>query len=229
MLEGDTNTQTEEHLNEEEVLQRLRDITGEPAPAAAPEPEPAAKPAPAVEELDADAAVGNPPRRHRGWAAAIIALLLLLLAGQLVHHYRQALVADPWLEKPLQWVYARFGVTLEPAWNLAAYDLHQLGGEALALNSTTLVLRASVHNRSPNAQPPPLIRVRLQDRYGNTLSTTAVPPDGYLKSAPPQRMAPDQRLDAELRLEDPNRQAVGWDLDACLPGADGALHCASDP
>ncbi len=74
-----------------------------------------------------------------------------------------------------------------------------------------------------------MIRVRLQDRYGNTLSTTAVPPGDYLKGAIPPRMAPDQRLDGELRLEDPNRQAVGWDLDACLPGADGALHCASDP
>lgn len=218
VLEGDTFTQTEEHIDQEEVRQRLRDITGEPEPA---------PPAP-VEELDADAAVGNPPRQHWGWVASVV-VLLLLLAGQLVHHYRQALVATPWLEKPLQWTYARFGVTLEPAWNLAAYDLRQLGGQALAPNSTTLVLRATVHNKAPAAQPPPLIRVRLQDRYGNTLSTTAVPPVDYLKVAPPARMAADQRLDAELHLEDPNLQAVGWELDACLPGSDGALHCASDP
>jgi hypothetical protein len=71
--------------------------------------------------------------------------------------------------------------------------------------------------------------VRLQDRYGNTLSTTAVPPADYLNGPVPARMAPDQRLDAELRLEDPTRQAVGWDLVACLPGADGKLHCADDP
>jgi predicted Zn finger-like uncharacterized protein len=237
VLEGDTYTQVEEHVDEEEVMQRLRDITGEPDPdkSAAPEPEPEPDPAPQPPppaaqpaEFDADAAVGNAPRRHWGWAVAIVALLLLL-TGQVVHYYRQALVAKPWLEQPLRWVYGLFGVALEPAWDLAAYDLIRLGGEPETLNSTTLVLRASVHNRAPSAQPPPLIRVRLQDRYGNTLSTTAVPPADYLKTAPPLRLAADQRLDVELRLEDPNRQAMGWELDACLPGSDGALHCAHDP
>lgn len=229
VLEGDTYTQVQEHVDEEEVMQRLRDITGEPDPAmpAAPEPEPP-PPAPPPAEFDADAAVGNAPRRHWGWAVAI-AVLLLLLAGQLVHYYRQALVVQPWLEQPLRWVYGLFGVELEPAWDLAAYDLVQHGGESAALNSTTLVLRASVHNRAPAAQPPPLIRVRLQDRYGNTLSTTAVPPADYLRIAPPRRLAADQRLDVELRLEDPTRQAVSWELDACLPGSDGALHCANGP
>lgn len=236
VLEGDTFTQVEEHIDEDEVLQRLRDITTPPEPPAAPppppqaaaQPRPAPEPASPVEELDADAAVGNPPRPHWGWRVAAIALLLLL-AGQLVHQHRQALVTRPWLERPLQKLYAPFGVQLEPVWDLRAYEPVQLGGEALAPNSTTLVLKASVHNHAPIAQPPPLIRVRLQDRYGNTLSTTAVPPADYLKGAVPARMAADHRLDAELRLEDPTRQAVGWDLDACLPGSDGALHCASDP
>ncbi len=221
VLEGDTYLQTEEHVDQDEFDQRLRDITGEPAMAEAD--------AHAAPEQDIDAAaLLAPPRRHWGWALAVVALLLLL-AGQLAHHYRQTLVANPWLEKPMQGIYALFGVRLEPAWNLAAYDLRQLGGEALALNSTTLVLRATVHNRAPNAQPPPLIRVRLQDRYGNALASIAVAPTDYLKTRVPDRMAADQRLDAELRLEDPNRQAVGFELDACLPGAEGALHCANDP
>jgi predicted Zn finger-like uncharacterized protein len=231
VLEGDTYTQVEEHIDHEEVRQRLRDITGVHERAATAEPEPAP---PTAEfdadaaEIDADAAVGNPPRRHWAWRVAAVSLLLLL-AGQLAHGHRQALVANRWLEGPLQGLYGIFGVTLEPAWDLAAYDLRQLGGQALAPNSTMLVLKASIHNRAPNAQPPPLIRVRLQDRYGNTLSTTALSPDDYLKGPTPRRMAADARLDAELRLEDPNRQADGWDLDACLPAADGALHCASDP
>jgi hypothetical protein len=223
VLEGDTYTQVEEHLDDEEMRRRLRDITGEPPPleeaVAAAEPE---------IELDADAAVGNPPRRHWGWAAAIAGLALLLV-GQLVHHSRQALVANAWLEAPMKGLYGLFGVTLEPEWDLDDYELRQLGGEALALNSTTLVLRATIQNRAPGSQPPPLIRVRLQDRYGNTLSTTAVPPADYLRVAVPRRMGADQRLDAELHLEDPNRQATSWDLDACLPSVDGKLHCASDP
>ena len=214
VLEGDTYLQTEEHVDQEEIRERLQAITGVHEPMV-------------EEQIDVDEIVGNPPRQHWGWKLAL-ALLLLLLAGQVVHHYRQALVANRWLERPLQSIYGLFGVTLEPAWDLTAYDLRQLGGEALALNSTTIVLRATVQNHATHAQPPPLIRVRLQDRFGNSLSTTAVTPDDYLKGSVPARMAPDQRLDVELRIEDPNRQAVSFDLDACLPAADGALHCAHD-
>jgi len=214
VLEGDTYLQTEEHLDEDEVRERMRDFTGEPEPVA--------------EEIDADAAVGNPPRVHWAWRVLVV-LLLLALAGQVVHHYRQKLVAIAWLEKPLHAVYAPFGVELEPAWDLAAYDLRQLGGEELAPNSPIIVLRASVQNRAPHAQPLPLIRVRLQDRFGNSLSTSALEPADYLQGPPPAHMAPDQRLDVELRLQDPNRQAVSFDLDACLPSADGAPHCAHDP
>jgi predicted Zn finger-like uncharacterized protein len=214
VLEGDTYLQTEEHLDEEQVRQRMRDFTGESESL--------------PEEIDADTAVGNPPRRHWAWRVAA-ALLLLLLAGQLVHHYRQVLVATPWLEKPLQALYAPFGIKLEPAWDLAAYDLRQLGGEELAPNSSTIVLRATVQNRAPHAQPLPLIRVRLEDRFGNVLSTTALEPADYLNGQAQTRMAPDQRLDVELRLEDPNRQAVSFDLDACLPATDGTPHCAHDP
>ncbi len=91
--------------------------------------------------------MGNPPRRHWGWAAAIAALVLLL-AGQLDHHNRQALVAKPWLEKPLQWVYGLFGVELEPRLEPRRLRPGPARRRALALNSTTLVLRASVHNRA---------------------------------------------------------------------------------
>ncbi len=224
MLEGDTYTQVEEHLDEEQMAQRLRDMTGEPAPFEADAvAEVAVEPA---VELDADAAVGNPPRRHWGWAAAIAGLALLLV-GQLVHHSRQALVTNPWLEGPMKGLYGLFGVTLEPEWNLDDYELRQLGGEALALNSTTLVLRASLQNDAPSAQPPPVIRVQLQDRFGHTLSTTDIPPADYLRGTVPKRMGAGERLDIELHLEDPNRQATSWNLDACLPGVDGKLHCAN--
>jgi hypothetical protein len=239
VLEGDTYLQTEEHLDQEEVQQRLRDITGprldREATASTPALQPStAQPIPQrassepTPEIDADAAVGNPPRLHWAWKVAAL-LLLLLLAGQVVHHYRQALVANRWLEKPLHGLYALFGVDLHPAWDLGAYDLRQLGGEAMAQDSTTIVLRATVQNRATVAQPPPLVRVRLQDRYSNLLSTVTLAPADYIKGTVPVRLAPDQRLDAELRLEDPSRQAGSFELDVCLPAADGTIHCAHDP
>jgi predicted Zn finger-like uncharacterized protein len=234
VLEGDTYLQTEEHLDEEEVEQRLRDITGprldRDAVAAASLPPVAVKQAASEPppEIDADAAVGNPPRAHWAWKVAAV-LLLLLLAGQVVHHHRQALVARAWLEKPLHGLYAMFGIDLHPAWDLSAYDLRQLGGEAMTQDSSSIVLRATVQNRATVPQPPPLIRVRLQDRYSNALSTVTLAPADYIKGTVPDRMAPDVRLDAELRLEDPSRQAGSFELDVCLPDAGGTTHCAHDP
>ena len=126
-------------------------------------------------------------------------------------------------------MYSLFGVQLEPRWDLKAYDLRQLGGEAMPGDAAKIVLRATVQNRAASSQPPPLIRVTLQDRFGNALSTTAVAPQDYLRGAAPSRIAADQRLDAQLTLDDPNRQAVGFELDACLPDGAGKLHCSSDP
>jgi Protein of unknown function (DUF3426) len=216
VLEGDTYLQTEEHLDVDEVRERLRGFSVE------------REPEPAPGEIDADAAVGNPRRAHWAWRVLVV-VLLLVLGGQIVHHYRQALVAVPWLEKPMRALYAPLGIQLDPAWDLAAYDLRQLGGAELAPNSTTIVLRASLQNRAPHAQPPPLIRVRLEDRFGNKLSTTELGPGDYLDGQSLASLAPDQRLDVELRLQDPDRQAVSFDLDACLPADDGKPHCAHDP
>lgn len=240
VLEGDGFLQTEEHVDEDEVDAQLQELvrqmdTGQPSDTGDdfeviqhPDEEVVMETAvDAADEFDADWAVGNAPRQHRGWTVAA-GLLLLTLLMQIVHVNRQSLVAHPWFERPLQAVYAVFGVILEPKWNLRAYDLRQLGGEA-AGTSANIVLHASVHNRAASSQPPPMIRAVLQDRFGNALSTTAISPQEYLHGDVPARMAPDQRLDAELSLRDPNKQAVGFELDACLPGADGKLHCSADP
>jgi predicted Zn finger-like uncharacterized protein len=247
VLEGDTYLQTEEHVDETEVDAQLQQIARQisedeqaharqelasaqdlQAPDMAaeevvmesePEPEP---------ELDADAAVGNAPRLHWAWTAAA-AVLLVLLLGQIVHHNRQGLVSSAWMERPLRSAYSLFGAQLEPRWDLKAYDLRQLGGEILPGDAAKIVLRATVQNRSTSSQPPPMIRVTLQDRFGNALSTSAIAPQDYLRGSVPSRIGADQRLDAELTLDDPNRQAVGFELDACLPDAAGTLHCSNDP
>jgi predicted Zn finger-like uncharacterized protein len=246
VLEGDGYLQTEEHVDEKEVDAQLQEMARQMDAQQQPAPEQDAEVhdppdeeirhhadenvvlETAAADFDAEGLSDNAPRPHWIWPAAAAALVLALLA-QIVHHNRQTLVAHPWFEQPLQSVYAVFGTTLEPQWDLQAYDLRQLGGEALAGTSATIVLRAAIHNRASTRQPPPMIRAVLQDRFGNALSTTAIAPQDYLRGAVPTRMAPDQRLDAELTLADPNKQAVGFELDACLPAADGRLHCSNDP
>jgi predicted Zn finger-like uncharacterized protein len=255
VLEGDTILQTEEHVDETELDAQLQQIASqikgdelaqlraEPADEHAVHVEEmdseevvldargeaqAQSIVPDAPEIDADAAVGNAPSLHWAWKAAAAALILLLL-GQVVHHHRQTLVSRAWAERPLRSLYALFGVRLEPRWDLTAYDLRQLGGETLPGDAAKIVLRATVQNRAISSQPPPMIRVTLQDRFGNALSTTAIAPQDYLRDSAPSRIAADQRLDAQLTLDDPNRQAVGFELDACLPDAAGRLHCSTDP
>lgn len=254
VLEGDGFLQTEEHVDEEEVNERIQqfadrldadelagararladrpdvevqELTGEEV-ILEYVPDDALTQSTPAEELDADRAVGNAPRAHWAWRISA-PLLLLLLTAQLVHHSRQALVTKVWAEKPLRGLYGLFGVNLEPKWDLKAYDLRQLGGEAQPGDAAKIVLRATVQNRAASGQPPPMIRVTLQDRFGNALTNAAVAPQDYLKVAVPSRMKPDQRLDAELVLDDPNKQAVGFELDACLPDSAGQLRCSTDP
>ena len=100
-----------------------------------------------------------------------------------------------------------------------------LTGEVVASNS--FIIQASVHNGALVPQPPPVIRVKLQDRYGNELSVTNITPAEYLLSAAPARMAADQRFDTTLRLQDPTGEAAGFVLDACLPAAGGKLACGN--
>jgi hypothetical protein len=243
VLEGDSFLQTEEHVDEADVdaeLEHIAEQIGEAPDSSGNEPD--AGDALEVQEFEPEEVViesadepelaaefmAGPPRTHWGWKVAA-GVLGLILIGQVVHQYRQKLVAQPWAEGTLRAVYGAFGATLEPKWDLKAYDLRQLGGEALPGDATRIVLRASVQNRATRAQPPPMIRVTLQDRFGNALTRAAVPPQDYLRGDVPSRMRADQRLDAELTLDDPNRQAVGFELDACLPDAGGALHCSNDP
>lgn len=243
VLEGDGFLQTEEHVDEADVdaeLQHIAEQISEAPGAAQDDLDPAY--ALEVQEFEPEEVIieytdepelaaefiAGPPRTHWAWKAAAAALAAVLV-GQVVHHYRQKLVAQPWAEGTLKAVYGAFGTTLEPLWDLKAYDLRQLGGEAMPGAATQIVLRATVQNRGARAQPPPMIRVTLQDRFGNALTRTAVPPQEYLRGDVPARMRADQRLDAELTLDDPNRQAVGFELDACLPDAGGTLHCSNDP
>jgi len=231
VLEGDGLLQTEEHMDEEDVEAQLQHIADQidDDEQAGEEVDIEYVDEPSMDDTDSDPELMlGPPPVHWMWKAAAM-LLVTLLAGQVVHHNRQELVARAWAERPLHAVYGLFGANLEPRWELGAYDLRQLGGEALPGAAARIMLRATVQNRASSSQPPPMIRVTLQDRFGNALSTTAVAPQDYLHGYPPARMRADQRLDAELTLDDPNRQAVGFELDACLPDASGLLHCSNDP
>jgi predicted Zn finger-like uncharacterized protein len=200
VLEGDTILQTEEFVDESEVdeqlkalAEQLEDAHGEPALAldsAAPRRAPAFAadvPAPyaaddGVQEDRAPYALPDEPpdsgadpflspRRPRApvskWLLASIGLAVLL-AGQALHHWRYPLAERmPFVGS----VYAGIGAPLQPQWSLAAYDVRQLGAAADPADAGRIEVRASVRNAADRPQPAPVLRIVLQDRFGNEHTT----------------------------------------------------------
>lgn len=175
-------------------------------------------------DFDEEASAG--PSRRWPWAVGV-GVLLLLFAAQVVHSQRERLIQEPGLGPVIAQAYALLGVPLTVPTDLAAYELRQWGAANDPDQTDRLLLRASIVNRAAYAQPYPLLRLALQDRFGGTLGVRDVEPKDYLPgSGAPSLLGPGQRADAEIRIVDPGREAVGFEMDVCVAASDG-VHCAN--
>ncbi|HVY81532.1 MAG TPA: zinc-ribbon and DUF3426 domain-containing protein [Steroidobacteraceae bacterium] len=167
--------------------------------------------------------------RRRAWIGGIVALSVVLVA-QAIHHNRHDLATKASLNRPLTRFYAAIGVPLVPRWNPASYEVRQLGAFSGAGDNGNLTVRASLKNDADQPLPLPLLRITVQDRYGNRIATRDVPPSGYVPGAlpPDAHLGAGQRIDAEMSFKDPGRDAVGFEIDACLPTPEGGIACAND-
>jgi predicted Zn finger-like uncharacterized protein len=165
---------------------------------------------------------------HAWGAGAALAVLVLL--AQIVNHYRDELATNPRFSRPLTTLYGSLGVQLVPHWDLRAYDVRQLGASADAAGSGRITVRASIKNAGHQAQPLPLLRVTLQDRFGNRIAARDVAPRFYVPQTMPDTsyLSGGQRIDAEMGFVDPGANAVGFEIDACLPARGGGVTCAND-
>jgi predicted Zn finger-like uncharacterized protein len=187
----------------------------------------------AAHQIDAelDALTQPPPQprdeRARWWTAASIVLVLALIV-QAVHHYRDPLVRNPKWGGTVSRVYRALGLTLTPHWDLHAYELQQWGVISDGAAHDALRVRASVTNTATFAQPYPLIKLVLDDRWGAPVATREFAPEEYLPSASANRMmAPRQRTNAEIVIVDPGADAVGFQVHACLLQSQGMV-CSDD-
>jgi predicted Zn finger-like uncharacterized protein len=169
------------------------------------------------------------PSRPYLWGGATACAVLVLLA-QIAHHYRDDLAATAPLNRPLSSLYASLGMPLVPRWDLHAYDVRQLGASVDPGSAGIITVRASIKNAAQQPQPLPLLRVTLQDRFGNRIASSDVAPRSYLPHALPvsSLLAGGQRIDAEMGFVDPGANAVGFEIDACLPARGGGVACAND-
>jgi predicted Zn finger-like uncharacterized protein len=169
-------------------------------------------------------------RRHelnKRWALASGAMALLLVI-QLVNFNRDALARSPAFGSAITKVYSGLGVKLSPHWDLNAYELRQWGAAAEG-DSGTLRVRASVFNGADRAQPYPLLRLTLQDRFGGRVGSRDFEPREYLHVPPTSNelLGAGQRIDADIAIVDPGKDAVGFEVDVCLRDA-ASVNCAAD-
>jgi hypothetical protein len=189
-----------------------------------------------IEDDEAELATGHAADRPllerlrpHGWAAGA-AVALLVLGTQILNHNRDELATSARFNRPLTALYATLGVRLAPHWDLRAYDVRQLGASADPAGTGVITVRASIKNAAHQAQPLPLLRVTLQDRFGNHIAARDVAPRFYLPRSMPETsyLAGGQRIDAEMGFVDPGVNAVGFEIDACLPASGGGVTCAND-
>jgi len=239
VLEGDAITQTEEFVPEESIeseiaalAQRLNDAAQESAgqPGMGAHVTPIEQAAALGAELDTGDIVSAEPRPRRTHWASGCALLLLLLAVQAVNHWRDALGSSPGFGAPITRLYASLGVPLDLHWNVAAYDVRQQGAAADPSDSHVIRVRLSVANRAPRAQPVPLLRLTLLDRYGKAVAARDLTPAEYWPAGHAARsfLAHDERIDSEIAVRDPSADSASFEVDVCLKSPRGLVRCAGD-
>ncbi len=158
-------------------------------------------------------------------------ILTLCLIAQVLHHYRAQLADTAILRRPVNAIYEVLGQPLAARWDVKQYEIRQLGATSDGAPAGELVVRASISNRAPRDQPLPLLRVVMQDRFGNRVAARDLKPAEYLGRGAPQvsLMAPGQRVDVQVAFQDPGQAATGFEIDACMSVHAHAVTCANDP
>jgi len=176
---------------------------------------------------EADLLATPPARRQALWVVAAV-LLAVLLGAQLVHTNRERLAANTAFGGILRSLYAKLGHPLPVPANLSSYQLRQWGVSGDPEANGTLLVRASILNTAADFQPYPLLRVTLANRFGVRLGTREFEAAQYLGKPTVGMLAPGERADATVSIQDPGKDAEGFEIDVCLRGDDHALTCAND-
>lgn len=159
----------------------------------------------------------------------LIAPLALILIMQIVHHYRSDLARHPQIGEPLMNLYGALRVPLTPEWELHSYEIKQWGVLSDPASPGTLKVRASITNRANFAQPYPLLKLVLEDRWGDQVRAREFEPTEYLDpgTAANRLLGPQQQTSAIVNIVDPGPDAEGFRFDVCLRGRAGPV-CAAD-
>jgi predicted Zn finger-like uncharacterized protein len=179
------------------------------------------------DDASSDELLALQPRRTKQpkvWHVLALPLLLLLI-GQWVHSYRATLARHPVIGPPLLATYEAAGLKLTPNWDLHAYQIKQWGIVSDPAQPGTLRVRASITNLADFAQPYPLLKLVLEDRWGEQLRAREFEPGEYLEPtiAADRLLNPGQQANATIAIIDPGPDAEGFRFDVCLRGKAGTV------
>jgi hypothetical protein len=90
-------------------------------------------------------------------------------------------------------------------------------------------VRLSLANHAARAQPVPVLRLTLLDRYGKRIAARDLAPEEYWPRGRARQnfLSADQRIDSEVAVRDPSADSASFELDVCLRGQE-RLRCAMD-
>ena len=202
--------------------------TGTPDSPAAETPAPS-PPTPPAADL-----VAETPRPRRRisttlWGTAAV-VLVLIMAVQLVHFSRQDLVVHPTFGPWVRNVYSAMGMDVNPVWDLAQYQIRKRVTTSID-ELGQMPITTTIQNTAPFAQPYPLVRLILWDRWGDTVETLTFDPEQYLQPAPSagELLEPYKPVEAAISVVRPDTEEItGFDLDVCLRTERGLVQCARD-
>ena len=158
------------------------------------------------------------PRRSWPWTVAA-SLLILMLLGQGVHAWRSELAVMQGIGEPLSTLYARLGLELTPAVDLAQYELLNLAfaSEAGVDSQNWLIIEARLTNNGPKDQAFPQVFVALTDRWGEVVAGRYFEPAEYSTTSfrDYSRMAIGRAIDAQFIVVDPGPEVTGYEVQLC--------------
>jgi predicted Zn finger-like uncharacterized protein len=153
--------------------------------------------------------------------------LLLALVAMIVHSQRGSLMRQPDLAPVLRGVYGVLGLDVEPAWDVAAYRIVDSAAEIDS--GGDLQVTVTFVNEAEFPQPYPVLRVSLEDRWGDEIGSRQLLPGQYVAGFSGGQTIPSgEQVEGQATVTAPPTAAVGFRLDLCLANAAGQLDCMSN-
>ena len=153
----------------------------------------------------------------------------LSLGLQWVHYNRASLLTHPSLGPALGGLYESFGIEARPAWELGSFRILESAGVQDPANPGTLKLSVRFSNSAEVPQHLPLLRVTLEDRWGEPVAMRDFAPREYIASVTEeQRLSPGKATQGNVTIVDPGPTADGYRLDLCYPDGSQGAYCRGE-